>query len=80
MSFKPCFYFKGEFLPDGKTLRPCLNGEAYATHDEALKSARARFMVWTAPADCGVVESEEPVVCRWNAELCKADWLRDEAA
>lgn len=62
MSYKPAFILPGES-------KPCTNGQAFATHDEAYKSARSRFMVWTMPTDFTVVESEEPVNYRWDEQL-----------
>ena len=60
MSFKPAFYLKSEGS------KPCLNGQAFATRDEAFHSAAARFAVWTAPTNYDVVESDDPVNYRWD--------------
>lgn len=62
MSYKPAFILPGES-------KPCVNGQAFATHDEAHKSAQARFLVWTMPSDFTVVESDEPVNYRWDDTL-----------
>ena len=37
------------------------NDQRFATREEALSSAKARFQVWTMPSDYGVDESEDPV-------------------
>lgn len=58
MSYKPAFFFHGQ-------TEPSLNGQAFATYDEAYASAQARFSVWTMPSDFGVVESDEPVNYTW---------------
>lgn len=62
MSFKPAFKFKGQALPS-------TNGQAFATYEEAHKSAEQRFMFWTMPEDFLVVESDEPVNYRWDDAL-----------
>lgn len=61
MSFKPAFILPGES-------KPCTNAQAFATHEEANASARSRFQRWTMPTDYTVVESDEPVNYRWDAE------------
>ena len=55
MSWKPYFTLASE----GD--KHCHNAQAFATQEEALASASARFMVWTAPTGCGADESDEPV-------------------
>lgn len=37
------------------------NSQVFATHDEALSSAKARFNVWTVPTDFGVEETAERI-------------------
>lgn len=61
MSWKPAFKFRGQ-----KELGT--NGQVFATKDEALASAAARFTVWTMPEDFTAVESDEPVNYRWDKE------------
>ena len=58
MNWKPAFIIRGED-------KPCTNGEVYATEAEALASAEQRFMVWTMPTGCCVVETEDPVNGVW---------------
>ena len=53
MSWKPTF------TVDGKP--GCKNGQAFATREEAMASAAARFMVWTMPSAYDAEESDEPV-------------------
>jgi hypothetical protein len=62
MSFKPAFKFKGQ-------AEPSTNSQAFATYDEAHKSAEQRFRVWTMPEDFCVIESDEPVNYRWDDHL-----------
>ena len=63
MSWKPYFILPSE----GD--KHCKNAQAFATEDEALKSAASRFMRWTAPRDYGADESDEPVNYRWDDKL-----------
>lgn len=62
VSFKPAFKFKGQ-------AEPSTNGQAFATYDEAYKSAEQRFQVWTMPTEFLVIESDEPVNYRWDEHL-----------
>jgi hypothetical protein len=57
MSWKPTFKISGKW---------CYNAQAFATKEEAYKSAQARFMAWTMPDEFDAHESEEPVNYRWN--------------
>lgn len=52
MSWKPEFLVSGEW---------CSNAQRFATQEEAIASAKARFMVWTMPTDCRASESPDPV-------------------
>lgn len=54
MPWKPAFIIPGED-------KPATNAQVFATRDEALASAQARFMVWTMPSDFTAVETDEPV-------------------
>ena len=54
MNWKPAFILPGEDAP-------CTNAQVFATREEALKSAEARFMVWTMPTDYLAVETNDPV-------------------
>lgn len=58
MNWKPAFSFRGQD-------KPSTNGEVYATKEEALASARQRFMVWTMPEDFTAVETDDPVNGVW---------------
>jgi hypothetical protein len=58
MSYKPGFMFPTE--------GPCFNAQRFAAHEEAKKSAAARFMRWTAPTGYVVEESDDPVNYRWD--------------
>ena len=58
MNWKPAFFFKNQDTPS-------TNAEVYATKEEALASAEARFMVWTMPTDFTAVETDEPVNYKW---------------
>jgi hypothetical protein len=53
MSWKPYFEF-----PGGEW---ATNAQAFATKEEALESAAARFAVWTMPIGYEARESDEPV-------------------
>tara|TARA_R110000744_G_C19269683_1_gene552351 strand:+ start:317 stop:529 length:213 start_codon:yes stop_codon:yes gene_type:complete len=53
MSYKPVFYFGPKEI--------CRNAQVFATHDEALASAEARFMVWMQPTGFGVEETKDRV-------------------
>lgn len=59
MSWKPEFEVQGEWSR---------NGQAFATQDEAMASASARFMVWTTPTGYRAVESSEVPNYRWDPE------------
>lgn len=72
MSFKPAFMFRGQ-------KEPSTNQQAFATHDEAYKSAENRFMVWTMPESFLVIESDEPVNYRWD-DLTGDEMVNREAA
>ena len=37
------------------------NSQVFATDDEALASAKARFNDWTTPTDYGIEETNDPV-------------------
>jgi hypothetical protein len=52
MNYKPVFHFG---------LARHTNGQTFATHDEAISSASARFAVWTAPTDYSAMETTDPV-------------------
>ena len=52
MSYRPVFIVKGE---------TCYNGQFFATEDEALSSAAARFRVWTMPEDFGAEQAPDAV-------------------
>ena len=54
MNHKPAFIIEGED-------KPCLNGQVFATKEEALASAEARFCVWTLPKGFSAVETEDKV-------------------
>ena len=58
MSYKPMFEFANDEIVG--------NAQRFATYDEALKSAQARFMVWTMPKGYLVQESEDPVNYAWD--------------
>lgn len=60
MNFKPAFIFSGQ-------AKPSVNGEVYATKEEAMASAAQRFSVWTMPIDYTAVETEDPVNRQWIA-------------
>lgn len=60
-NFKPAFILAGEDAP-------CTNAQVFATHEEAARSAEARFMRWTAPTGFTVVETDDPVTYRWDDE------------
>jgi hypothetical protein len=49
-SWKPVFKAEGAW---------CENGQRFATKDEALASASARFMVWTVPEAYDAHESDD---------------------
>jgi len=53
MGFKPIF-----ILPGGER---ALNGQVFATEQEARESARARFKVWTMPEGIDVEPTDDPV-------------------
>ncbi len=53
-NWKPAFIIKGED-------KPCTNAQTFATREEALASAEARFMRWTTPTGFTAVETDEPV-------------------
>jgi hypothetical protein len=61
VSHKPAFFLKGERLPDE-------GDEIYATNAEAYQAALTRFEAWGVPTAFTVVESDEPVTCRWDAQ------------
>ena len=52
-SFRPMFTFTNE--------KAVGNGQRFATQDEALASASARFQVWTMPTGFFAEESADPV-------------------
>jgi len=52
-SFRPMFTFTNE--------KAVGNGQRFATQDEAMASARARFQVWTMPTGFFAEESTDPV-------------------
>lgn len=52
MSYRPVFIVNGE---------SCYNGQFFATEEEALSSAEARFRVWTMPEDFGAEEAPDAV-------------------
>lgn len=54
MNWKPAFKFRGQ--DDLGT-----NAQVFATKEEALDSARERFMVWTMPEDYTAIETDDPV-------------------
>jgi hypothetical protein len=61
MSFKPAFKVFGE--------EPFYtNGQAFATREEAEKSAKNRYHAWMQAEKWDVVESDEPVTFRWDDE------------
>lgn len=60
MSYKPYFEFPGGEWGT--------NAQAFATKQEAEKSAQARFMVWTMPISFEARESDEPVNYHWDEE------------
>lgn len=60
MSYKPVFIF-----PTGER---CVNSQAFATLEEAKRSAHRRFMAWTVPTGFDVEESDEPVNYRFDDE------------
>ena len=61
MSFKPSFKVFNE--------EPFYtNGQAFATREEAEKSAKNRYSAWTMCEKWDVVESDEPVSFRWDNE------------
>lgn len=60
MSYKPYFEFPGGEWGT--------NAQAFATKQEAEKSAQARFMVWTMPIGFEARESDEPVNYHWDEE------------
>ena len=53
MSFRPIWYLGPTEI--GR------NQQVFATHDEALARAKARFNVWTQPTDFGVEETKDRV-------------------
>lgn len=57
-SYRPMFEFANNEIAG--------NAQRFATHDEALKSAQARFIGWTMPKGYLVEESEDPVTYRWD--------------
>ena len=59
MNWKPAFKFRGQEEPG-------LNAQVFATKEEALASAEARFMVWTMPEDYLAVETDDPVNYVWK--------------
>ena len=58
VNFKPAFILPGEE-------KPCTNAQVFATYEEAVNSAAARFQVWTMPSGYTVVETEDPVNYEW---------------
>ena len=52
MSYKPEFLVSGEWSG---------NAQRFATYEEALESAKARFAVWTMPSDFRSVWSSDDV-------------------
>lgn len=58
MSYRPMFEFAKNEIAG--------NAQRFATHDEALKSAQACFMVWMMPKGYLVEESDEAVNYRWD--------------
>jgi hypothetical protein len=71
MSYKPVFIF-----PAGER---GVNGQAFATFDEAKQSAHRRFMSWTMPIGFDVEESDEPVNYRFDDERGDVS-IKSEAA
>jgi len=65
MSYKPYFQFR-----DGEW---ATNAQAFETEGEALKSAAARFSVWTMPIAYEARESDEPVNYRWEGHDVMVD-------
>ena len=58
MAYRPIFIFdNGEHVG---------NGEVYATRQEALTSAAARFLVWTMPKDYTAEHIDAPVNYKWE--------------
>lgn len=57
MSFKPEFLINGIWYD---------NAVRFATYEEALDNARAKFAVWTMPTDYRAVESTDPVNYQWT--------------
>jgi len=60
MSWKPYWIIPSEGA------KHCTNGQAFATEDEALASAYARFCNWTVPTGYGADESDKPVTYVWD--------------
>lgn len=60
MSWKPFFCVQGSWAT---------NAQAFTTKEEALASAKRRFMVWTMPTDFDARESDEPVNYRFDFDL-----------
>ena len=52
MSYRPVFIVYGEI---------CYNGQFFATEEEALSTAEARFRVWTMPEDFGAEQAPDAV-------------------
>jgi hypothetical protein len=52
MSYRPVFIINGDI---------CYNGQFFATEEEALSSAEARFRVWTMPEDFGAERAPDTV-------------------
>lgn len=59
-SYAPMFIFAGDEVKG--------NAQRFATYDEADKSARARFAVWTMPRGFQVDETQDPITYRYDDE------------
>ena len=58
MSYKPQFHFTND---ERQT-----NGQSFATEQEALASAAARWARWLQPTGYSAVESDAPVTYRYD--------------
>jgi len=62
MSFRPIWYLgPQEYKASDRENEIGRNSQVFATRDEALASAKARFNDWTQPTDFGVEETEDRV-------------------
>jgi len=62
MSFRPIWYLgPQEYKSSDRENEIGRNSQVFATRDEALASAKARFNDWTEPTDFGVEETEDRV-------------------